>query len=86
MKLIKKDIIEFNINHSHDISAEMQDTLNLGNCQFIVDASDQLKLSPETASVAMIYMQLFYLHESYLENERELLCCAALFVASKIMY
>lgn len=36
--------------------------------------------------MAMIYMQLFYFEQSYLENERELLCCAALFVASKIMY
>ena len=31
-------------------------------------------------------MQLFYLEQSYVENERELLCCAALFVACKLLY
>ena len=40
----------------------------------------------ETASVAILYMQLFYLEQSYLENEREMLCCAALFVAGKLLY
>ena len=40
----------------------------------------------ETASVAIIYMQLFFLEQSYLENERELVCCAALFVAGKLLY
>ena len=40
----------------------------------------------ETSSVAILLMQIFYLQQSYLENERELLCCAALFVASKQLY
>ena len=31
-------------------------------------------------------MQLFYLEQSYLDNERELLCLAALFVAGKLLY
>lgn len=46
----------------------------------------ELKLSSETASVATLYIQLFFLAESYLEHERELVCCACLFVACKLLY
>jgi len=31
-------------------------------------------------------MQLFYLEQSYLENEREMVCCAALFIACKLLF
>ena len=44
MKLVGKDKIEFNINHMHDISTKMQTMLRIGSCQFIIDASNELKL------------------------------------------
>jgi|LakMenEpi03Aug12_release.lakeMendotaPanAssembly.Ray.scaffolds.fasta_scaffold650583_1 hypothetical protein len=78
--------IEFNINHAQDINSNKQQELRLGNTQFINDMAKELKLSPESAGVAILYVQLFYLDKSYLEHERELICCACLFVACKLMY
>ena len=81
-------LLDFNINHTHDIDTAMQTQLRLGNTQFIVECAQELKVQDPalTASVAILYMQLFYLEQSYLENEREMLCCAALFVAGKLLY
>ena len=78
--------LEFNINHSHDISSTKQQELRLGNSQFIIDMARELKLTADTAQVATTYMQLFFLSQSYLEHERELVCCACLFVACKLLY
>lgn len=78
--------LEFNINNAHDIPAVKQTELRLGSTQFINDMARELKLTTETASVATLYYQLFYLSQSYLEHERELVCCACLFVACKLLY
>lgn len=44
MKLLaSRDLIEFNINHSHDIDDETQKRLRIGNTQFIIDAASDLK-------------------------------------------
>ena len=52
----------------------------------IIDMSAELKLSSEIAAISMVYTNLFFLQKSYLEHERELVCCAAMFVASKANY
>jgi hypothetical protein len=87
MRLLEnRSKLEFNINHSHDISDAKQLELRLGSTQFIHDMARELKLTSETASVATIYMQLFFLSQSYLDHERELVSCACLFVACKLLY
>lgn len=45
MKLLgNQDVIEFNINHSHDIDTDLQKELRMGNTQFIIDAAQDLKV------------------------------------------
>ena len=47
---------------------------------FCFDRPDNL------TSVSIMYMQLFFLQESYLDNEREMVCLACVYVAAKVMY
>lgn len=86
MKLIDIKKTQANINNTHGISNEMQADLMRGSAQFIIDLANELKQIPETAAIAIMYHQLFFLENSYLEYERELICCASLFVAAKVMY
>ena len=45
MKLLaSRELLEFNVNHSHDIDSDLQKELRLGNTQFIIEAAQELKL------------------------------------------
>jgi len=63
----------------------MQDELRLGTAQIIITLGEEIKLSQETIASAILYSNMFFLQESYFENERDMIACASLFVAAKAM-
>lgn len=77
---------QLDVNSTHNISVEEQQKLRLGNSQFIIDVAKELKLNQENTALAILYTDLFFKVRSYLDYEREIIACAALFLAAKILY
>ena len=86
MPLITKEIIQQNPNFSCDLTQDQQDELRLSTCQIIICLGEDLKLSQETIAQAILYSNMFFLQESYFENERDMIGCAAIFIAAKGMF
>lgn len=74
------------LNSAQNIDDKLQTDLRLGNCQFITDVAKELKFTQETTSLAILYTDLFFKVRSFLDYEREIICCAALFLSAKALY
>ena len=81
--MIAKDEIKDNINTEWNISLDFQKESRYGLCKFIVDISQKINLSYETASLAMLITNYFYIKNCYFNFNKLTIACASLLLSSK---
>ena len=81
--MITKDEIKNNINTEWNISLDFQKESRYGLCKFIVDISQKINLSYETASLAMLITNYFYIKNCYFNFNKLTIACASLLLSSK---
>ena len=81
--MITKDEIKNNINTEWNISLDFQKESRYGLCKFIVDISQKINLSYETASLAMLITNYFYIKNCYFNFNKLTMACASLLLSSK---
>ena len=81
--MIAKDEIKDNINTEWNISLDFQKESRYGLCKFIVDISQKINLSYETASLAMLITNYFYIKNCYFNFNKLTMACASLLLSSK---
>ena len=81
--MITKEEIKNNINTEWNISLDFQKESRYGLCKFIVDISQKINLSYETASLAMLITNYFYIKNCYFNFNKLTMACASLLLSSK---
>ena len=81
--MITKDEIKNNINTEWNISLDFQKESRYGLCKFIIDISQKINLSYETASLAMLITNYFYIKNCYFNFNKLTMACASLLLSSK---
>ena len=81
--MITKEEIKNNINTEWNISLDFQKESRYGLCKFIVDISQKINLSYETASLAMLITNYFFIKNCYFNYNKLTMACASLLLSSK---
>ena len=81
--MITKEEIKNNINTEWNISLDFQKESRYGLCKFIVDISQKINLSYETASLAMLITNYFYIKNCYFNFNKLTMACASSLLSSK---
>lgn len=81
--MITKEEIKSNINTEWNISLNFQKESRYGLCKFIVDISQKINLSYETASLAMLITNYFFIKNCYFNYNKLTMACASLLLSSK---
>lgn len=81
--MITKEEIKNNINTEWNISLIFQKESRYGLCKFIVDISHKINLSYETASLAMLITNYFFIKNCYFNYNKLTMACASLLLSSK---
>lgn len=81
--MITKQEILNNINTEWHIPQENQKESRYGLCKFIIDICQKISLSYETASLAMLITNFFFIKNCYFNYDKLTMACAALLLSSK---
>ena len=81
--MISKEEINYNINSEWQISLSYQKESRYGLCKFIIETCQKIKSSDETASLAMLLTNFFFIKKCYYNYDKLILACAAILLSSK---
>ena len=81
--MISKEEINYNINSEWQISLSYQKESRYGLCKFIIETCQKIKSSDETASLAMLLTNFFFIRKCYYNYDKLILACAAILLSSK---
>ena len=81
--MITKEEITHNINSEWQITLKYQKESRYGLCKFIIEVCQKINLSDETASLAMLLSNFFFIKKCYFNYDRLILACAAILLSSK---
>ena len=81
--MISKEEINHNINSEWQISLSYQKESRYGLCKFIIETCQKINSSDETASLAMLLTNFFFIKKFYFNYDKLTLACAAILLSSK---
>jgi hypothetical protein len=81
--MIEKEEITHNINSEWQITLKYQKESRYGLCKFIIEVCQKINLSDETASLAMLLTNFFFIKKCYFNYDKLTLACAAILLSSK---
>ena len=81
--MISKKEINYNINSEWQLSLSYQKESRYGLCKFIIETCQKIKSSDETASLAMLITNFFFIKKCYFNYDKLTLACAAILLSSK---
>ena len=81
--MISKEEINYNINSEWQISLSYQKESRYGLCKFIIETCQKINSSNETASLAMLLTNFFFIKKCYYNYDKLILACAAILLSSK---
>ena len=81
--MITKEEIGNNINTEWNIPLEAQKESRYGLCKFIIETCQKLTLSNNTASLAMLLTNFFFIKKCYFNFDKLSTACAAILLSSK---
>ena len=81
--MITKEEITHNINSEWQITLKYQKETRYGLCKFIIDVCQKINLTDETASLAMLLTNFFFIKKCYFNYDKLILACAAILLSSK---
>ena len=81
--MITKEEITNNINSEWQITLNYQKESRYGLCKFIIEVCQKINLSDETASLAMLLTNFFFIKKCYLNYDKLTTACAAILLSSK---
>ena len=81
--MISKEEITNNINSEWQITLKYQKETRYGLCRFIIEVCQKINLSDETASLAMLLTNFFFIKKCYFNYDKLTVACAAILLSSK---
>jgi hypothetical protein len=81
--MICKEEITHNINSEWQITLNYQKESRYGLCKFIIEICQKINLSDETASLAMLLTNFFFIKKCYFNYDKLTTACAAILLSSK---
>jgi len=81
--MISKEEITHNINSEWQITLNYQKESRYNLCKFIIDVCQKINLSDETASLAMLLTNFFFIKKCYFNYDKLTTACAAILLSSK---
>ena len=81
--MISKEEITHNINSEWQITLNYQKKSRYGLCKFIIEVCQKINLSDETASLAMLLTNFFFIRKCYFNYDKLTAACAAILLSSK---
>ena len=81
--MISKEEITNNINSEWQITLSYQKETRYGLCKFIIETCQKINSSNETASLAMLLTNFFFIKKCYFNYDKLTLACAAILLSSK---
>ena len=81
--MISKDEITHNINSEWEITLKYQKESRYTLCKFIIEVCQKINLPDETASLAMLLTNFFFIRKCYFNYDKLTVSCAAILLASK---
>jgi hypothetical protein len=81
--MISKKEITHNINSEWQITLNYQKESRYGLCKFIIEVCQKINLSNETASLAMLLTNFFFIKKCYFNYDKLTTACAAILLSSK---
>jgi hypothetical protein len=81
--MISKEEINHNINSEWQISLSYQKKSRYCLCKFIIETCQKINSSDETASLAMLLTNFFFIKKCYFNYDKLTLACAAILLSSK---
>jgi hypothetical protein len=81
--MISKEEITHNINSEWQITLNYQKESRYGLCKFIIEVCQKINLSNETASLAMLLTNFFFIKKCYFNYDKLTTACAAILLSSK---
>ena len=81
--MISKEEIINNINSEWQISLSYQKESRYGLCKFIIETCQKINSTDETASLAMLLTNFFFIKKCYFNYDKLTLACAAILLSSK---
>ena len=81
--MISKEEINHNINSEWQISLSYQKESRYGLCKFIIETCQKINSTDETASLAMLLTNFFFIKKCYFNYDKLTLACAAILLSSK---
>jgi hypothetical protein len=68
--MITKEEIKSNINTDYGISPEFLKESRYGLCRYISDICNNIEINNDVASIAMVYVNQFFIKKCYLNYEK----------------
>lgn len=81
--MISKEEVKSNINSEWHIPLDSQKQFRYGLCKFIVNTCQKYNLSHETASLAMLITNHFFIKNLYFNFNKLTIACSALLLSTK---
>ena len=81
--MISKEEINYNINSEWQISLSYQKESRYGLCKFIIETCQKINSSNETASLAMLLTNFFFIKKCYYNYDKLIIACASILLSSK---
>ena len=81
--MITKEEITHNINSEWQITLNYQKESRYGLCKFIIELCQKINLTDETASLAMLLTNFFFIKKCYFNYDKLTTACAAILLSSK---
>ena len=81
--MISKEEITNNINSEWQLTVSYQKETRYGLCKFIIETCQKINSSDETASLAMLLTNFFFIKKCYFNYDKLTLACAAILLSSK---
>ena len=81
--MISKEEIKYNINSEWQITLSYQKETRYGLCKFIIETCQKINSSDETASLAMLLTNFFFIKKCYFNYDKLTTACAAILLSSK---
>jgi hypothetical protein len=81
--MISKEEIIHNINSEWQITLNYQKESRYSLCKFIIEVCQKINLSDETASLAMLLTNFFFIKKCYFNYDKLTTACAAILLSSK---
>ena len=81
--MIAREEITHNINSEWQITLKYQKESRYGLCKFIIEVCQKINLSDETASLAMLLTNFFFIKKCYFNYDKLTMACAAILLSSK---